>query len=204
MLGFTDSGKLTINADGTGEMTLGEQPGSFKWTASGDDTIVLTPIVDGAESDATVTVTSKDDALFMDMEQDGQSATIIFTHDGTYEGAKLINMAEATPITSEAELIGTWKLVGMDMMGISIYGDADSLGNMMGAEADATITFEEGGVATSSTGTDSWAVSADGATYTTKGLSGEVVCPVMKLGDEIAIDASETMGGMEFIMVLAK
>ena len=140
----------------------------------------------------------------MEMVQDDQSATIIFTQDGTYAGAKQISMAEATPITSEADLIGTWKLVGMDMMGISIYGDADSLGSMMGGEADGTITFEQGGVAKSSSGDESWAIDENGATYTTKGLSGDVACPVMKLGDEIAIDASETMGGVELIMVFAK
>ena len=82
-------------------------------------------------------------------------------------------------------------------------GSADDLGAMMyGGESD--ITFEEGGIAKMTAGDGTWAVADDGATLTSKDITGTHTVPILALGDEIALDYSESFGGYDFIFVMAK
>ena len=199
MIGMSDTGNLTINADGTGEMKLGDEGGAIKWEATGDDAITIT----AESSSETVPVTYKNDALFMEITQDGQTANAIFTKDGVYADAKQIDKSQAKPITSEGDLLGTWKLTGMVMMGITIYGDADSLSAMSG-DVDQSMTFEQGGTFKSGTSEGTWAVDANGATISGTDITGEYTSPLLMQGDMLLIDMSEAMQGMEFILVYEK
>lgn len=204
LLGIGDAGTLTFEADGTGTIVFGEEPGTFSWAEEADGTIHLTPTSESeAMIQSTVPITLKDGTLFMEVEQNDQKATAIFTRDGNYAGAKQISLEGAVPITSEEELLGTWGLVGMNMGGISMTGDSGSLESMM-AGGESKITFKEGGVAEMSVGDGTWAVDANGATITSDGLTGKVTCPILKLGDEILIDYSESFGGVDFIVAFAK
>lgn len=203
MFGAAEGISLVINADGTGTMAMGEDSSPITWAAEGADTINVTVQSDtGATTQQAIPITLKDDALFMPFEQDGRQATIIFTKDGNYADAKQITMADAKPITSEADLLGKWALVGINMGGVSMYGDASSIAAAMGGE-ETSITFKEGGVLEMSTGEGSWAVDANGATLTSTDITGTNTVPVVKLGDDIAIDYSAVYG-TDFIMVLAK
>ena len=203
MFGEADNISLVINADGTGSMAMGDDSGQITWTAEGADSIWVTPQGDEASIQEAIQVTMKDDALFMPIEQDGQQVNVILTKDGNYDKAKQITLDDAQPITSEADLIGKWTLVGMNMGGVSMYGDAAAMAAAMGGE-ESWINFKEGGVLEMSTGEGSWAVSADGATITTTDITGTNTVPVVKLGDEIAVDYSAVYEGLPFIMVLAK
>ena len=204
LLGVGDNGGLTFNADGTGTLTLNSETYSFTWTAEDNGTINVAPQSENAiMKQSIVPVTIKDGAVFMTMEDSGQQGNLIFTKDGTYDKAKQISMADAKPITSEAALLGTWTMVGMNMGGISAYGDAESLKNAMGG-TETSVTFKQGGVAELSDGTGSWAIDANGATLTSSDITGTHTVPVMQLGNEIAIDYTEAYGGTEFIFVFAK
>jgi hypothetical protein len=204
MLGVDNGFTMTINADGTGKMTFGDETTDLTWAENDASSIYVTPqSSSGAMKQEATLITLKDGALFMPYEQDGQQASIIFTHDGNYAGAKQISLADAKPITAEADLLGTWKLTGMNMGGISMYGDAKTMAAAMGGE-ESWVTFKEGGVAEMSSGNGSWAVSSDGATITITDITGTNTLPVLKLDNEIAIDYTAVFGGTEFIMVMAK
>lgn len=197
-VGLDGGGTLAINADGTGTLNLGEsRSGDFKWEASGDDAITATV------NENSTPIEYRDGALFLVLEQDGQKGSAIFTPDGTYAAAKEITVKGATPITSEAELLGTWKLTGLSMAGISVYGDADTLRAAMGVEADPDVTFEKGGVAKMNTEDGTWTVDANGAILNTKFVTEDVACPVLMLGDDIVIDFSGAAGA-ELYMLMSK
>lgn len=204
MLGVNGGFKLTFNADGTGKMELGTDAGELTWAANDDSSIYMTPqsATDAMKQEA-ILVTLKDGALFVPYEQNGQQTSLIFTHDGSYAGAKQVTAEGAQPITSEADLLGTWNLTGMNLGGISMHGDAQSMASAMG-NAATTITFKEGGVLETSSGQGTWAVGPDGATITTTDATGTSTVPVTKMGDDIVIDYSTTFSGTEFIMLMAK
>jgi hypothetical protein len=202
--GIDDSTNLVINADGTGSMTFEGETVAFGWTYDGNNSISLKSTdANNTALQEAVSVTYEDGALMLTMEMDGEEATLIYTQDGNYAGAKQITMDGAKAITSESELIGKWNLVGLNMMGVSMYGDAESLASAFGG-SDTSITFEQGGTATFSGQSATWKVDSNGATVTFEGLSGTADCPIMMLDGDLVIDASETLGGMEFIELFSK
>lgn len=203
MMGIEDEGMIKINEDGTGKISLGDDPVKLTWTQKSDDTITLKAEEETDAVEDEVDLVYKDESLRMTMEEDGKEGTAIFTHDGTYSEARIINMEEAQLITSEKELIGTWKLAGMNLYGISIYGDPEKLAEMSGGE-DMKITFNEDGTADLNGEKGKWEVTEEGATLTFSDTSGDHKSPVKKLDDEIAIDMTDSFGGIEFITVLSK
>lgn len=204
MLEMSDTGMLNIKEDGTGEISLGEDPVGFTWEQKDENVISLKAEKTTDYTGDTIELTYEDGALLMEMKQDDQIATAIYTHDGLYEGVREIDMANAEAITSEDDLIGKWTMSGMKMAGITVSGDEESLAAMSGGE-QTTVTFKEGGKVVAETGEGSWAIGNDGATYTSEGLTGQITCPVKKLGDEIVIDMTQVFGGsMEFITLFSR
>ena len=201
--GSGSSSDIVINADGTGTLSFDENPSAFSWTAADADSIYISPQGTEASIQQTVQLTYKDEALFMPFEQDGRQMTAIFTKDGNYAGAKQITLDGAQPITSESTLLGTWNLVGVNMGGVSMYGDAQSIASAMSGGV-STITFKEGGALEMGSGEGSWSVSADGATMTVTDVMGTNTIPIVMLGDEIAIDYTKVFQGQTFIFVMAK
>lgn len=196
---------LVVNEDGTGNMTIENETVTFSWSDSGDAGIELN--ADGAISEETgnaTTLSLKDGAVFMKfVTEDSQEAYLIYTKDGNYDKAKLITMDGATDITSADELIGKWNLIGMNMMGISAYGDAENLKEISGGE-DMYMEFREDGTVDMSGTTGSWTVGEGGATLTSSDISGEHTVAIKKTEDGIIMDYSESMGGMQFIVLLEK
>jgi len=203
----TGSMGMTIEEGGTGSMAYGEDAIPLTWTQQSDDTIIITVENTGEDGAVNITetpVTLKDGALFMKMETDEMTGTLIFTADGNYADARQITLEGATPVTSEDQLLGTWNLVGVNMAGVSMYGAPEDLSAMMGG-TDMSMTFEEGGVVKMSEAEATWAITDEGAVLTTAGLSGDMECPLLLIGDELAVDYSGIYGGeIEFIMLMAK
>ena len=84
-----------------------------------------------------------------------------------------------------------------------MYGDAESLA-AASPSMDTKITFAEGGVLKADSQEGTWAVDGNGATATMQGMNGPEAYPVVKIGDEIAIDMSGVLEGLEFIAVYTK
>ena len=194
---------LTIDPAGTGVINMGDESANFTWTMKSDDVITITPETETEEVGETADVTYREDALWLGITQDDQTAYLIYTADGIFPGAKDFNMADAAPITSKDDLIGKWTLSGMKMMGIAMYGSAEDLKNAMNG-TDTYIEFKADGTTDMSGTAGTWEVTADGATVTSNEATGTYTYPVKKLGDDIAVDISELMGGSEIIMVLSK
>lgn len=179
---------FTFNADGTGTSNLGDDEKDLTWTADSAEKATIT----NSTGDQTQEVTLKDDALRFDTENDGKTVTVIFTKDGTYAGAKTISLDGSKPITSESELLGTWKITGINIAGISAYGPAESL-EALANGTDTSMTFKEGGVVESSGTTSKWSVSSDGAVLEVGDEETSYKCPIVMLDDGIAIDMSGIM-----------
>ena len=217
---------LTINEDGTGSMVFGDEPANFTWVQKADDTITATfekqdteassssESAEAAESDEAaeseaeeniesqlnepVDLTLADGVLSMVMDMDGEQAELLFTADGKLPGAKEISTQGATPITSEADLIGSWQMTGMNMMGMSAYGEGEALAAMSGGE-DISLTFEEGGKGTMSGEEITYKVDENGAVLE----SGGIELPIQKVDDGIVLDMGSVMG-IELIALYTK
>ena len=194
---------LTINDDGTGEMKLGDDSSTLKWALKSDKSITIKPDEETDEVGDEVEVFYQDDSLRMEMKEDDQSATVIFTKDGKYAGAKIIDMSEAVPITSADELIGTWSMTGLKMMGVSCYGSKEALKNLSGGE-ETTITFNKDGTIDMSGESGTWKVDSNGATVSGSDSTGSYTAPIMKLGDDITFDLTEHYSDMEFVLLFSK
>lgn len=214
IIGADENSGLEIKEDGTGTLTLGGETDSLTWTEAGADTIDITVKSSAAGSETTVPqstrITAKDDALFLTIKQENQEGSLIFTADGKYAGAMEINLDEAKDITSESELIGTWNLVGMDMAGITMYGEGDALQQQLGqagSSASTLLTLEKGGsvkTGSETSGSATWAVDSKGATMTMDGLDGKVNLPIKKLGDQLAVDYTQLLAGLQIVFVYGK
>lgn len=199
LMEMDDEGMLTIDEGGTGKMKMGDESADITWKMNGGNAITL----DSEKAEKPIDIAYEDDSLLMTIEEDDQKATAIFTHDGTYAEARTISMDGAEDITSEDELIGSWNMTGMAIMGISIYGETEDLMKMSGGE-DMSVTFEKGGVARMMDSECSWTVGSDGAKFAFKGVSDEYSCPIKKQGEDIIIDMSRIMGEGEIIVLLSK
>ena len=212
MLGENATMGLVIEDNGKGVMTMGTESADFTWVAKDDSTITITPVAKSDSSDSSasasasststtltsVDVTYVEGALFMEMSQDSFTGSAIFTADGTFGGAKLIDTAAAKNITSEDALVGKWTLCGMNMMGISMYGPADALASLAG-DTDVTVTFEKGGKVNLMGQEATYTVGADGATVDMSGVK----VPVKDLDGDIVIDLTDALG-MDMAMVFEK
>ena len=162
LVGWT-GGSMTIDSDGTGSVTLGEESGSFTWKQDGENKLAIT-MTGGAESiDAVTTLTLEDDVLTLEMSDEGTTGGMKFTRDGMIKGSPDTVLATASKITKEDALIGTWKLAGMTQNGAVIYGDADKLAEVSQL-GDSTLVLEKGGKGTFGTQGAAWEVGANGAT----------------------------------------
>ena len=210
ILELTDEGagsvNLIINDDKTGVINLGDESANFTWEMKSDDVITITPEANAETEDKvgeTADVSYKEDALWLTMVQEGQEASLIYTKNGVFPGAKDFSMADATAITSKDELVGKWTMSGLKMMGISMYGDAEALKNATSGE-EIYIEFKADGTTDMSGVAGTWEVTSDGATVTSPEASGTFVYPVKKLGDDIVVDCSALLNGTEYLVVLSK
>jgi hypothetical protein len=190
---------LSIKEGGTGTMGFGGDTTNIKWTEKGADAISITPEATSENPNPqTFDATLKDGALSMLMEQDSFSGTVFFTKDGTYAGATAISVDNAKPITSEDALVGTWNLIGMNMLGINMFGSGEDLSAMAGG-TDTAITFEKGGKVTFMGESTTYTVGADGAAI----AEGDLSVPIKALDNNILIDMSDLLG-MQMVMVFSK
>ena len=208
LLELSDEGNgnvtLTVNADKTGVINLGDESAGFTWEMKSDDVMTITPQTDTDKVGETADISYKKDALWLTIEQDEQEASLIYTKDGIFPDAKDFRLSDATPITSDKDLIGKWSLSGLKLMGIAMYGEGEALKNATNG-TDMYIDFKEDGKAEISNGSGgSWEVDSEGAAITYSDSMGTHTLPVLKLGDDIVVDSSELLNGNEYLMVLSK
>lgn len=185
---------LTLNADGSASMAMGEDTYDGTWEPAGDAAAKAT------FNGNVAPLAYNDDAVFMTMEDDSFSGVMILTKDGTYPKLATITAEGAKAITSEDALIGNWSLCGMNMMGVSMYGDSAALAEVSG-DSDTTLNIEEGGSATLTGEAATWAIDANGASIT---IDGTTIPLQMNDDGNIVMDMTELLGGTSMIMVFSK
>jgi len=179
---------LTINADGSGTMMFAGEGSDITWTQKDANTITIT-----TASSTGVDVVYEDGALVVAMADAEFSGKLIFTRDGAYAKLKDISLTNAKDITSEDTLVGTWALSGMNLAGVTMFGDKAALSELAGGD-DMTIVLESGGTGKAFGEAITWTVSPSGAVIT----SPDGALPVKALGNDIIIDASGATGSLDF------
>ena len=184
---------LTVKDDGTGKLVFASEGGDFTWKQKNDDAITIEVKNNDDSTTTSMDITFEDDSLQLEMKDEEMSGTLIFTADGKSDKFKEITVDKATAIKSESELLGSWKLSGMNMMGMSVYGDVSALAEMSGqAGTDTSVTFESGGKCTLMGQECTWAIGSDGATID---LSG-VTIPVKALDKDLTLDLGSLLGAI--------
>lgn len=193
-LSFADGGKGTATFNG--------EAAEFTWEKTADGATVT--IASGGEAlegvtggSSTLNVTLEDGVLSLVMSDETMTGTMLFTQDGVLPGMVEISVAKATPITDEGMLTGDWKLAGMSMMGMNMYGDSASIAAVAGS-SDTSISFSADGTCKMSGADATYKVSAEGAEITSSGLT----MPVMALGENIILDMSGM--GIDMVMMYSK
>ena len=199
-LGEEAGATLTLKEDGTGTMKMGSSTADLTWKS---DNGALTVEVKADGKTSSVPMKYENDAVFLEMPADSASAatgagTMIFTKDGKYADAQALSSANATKVTDDSKLAGTWKLKGVNMMGMTAYGDPDTLSQLAGGSTDTSVTLQ-GGKATIMGQEATYTVTADGTTIDLSGIS----IPVQMIGDDLYIDMSSALG-IEMGMLFAK
>ncbi len=186
------SSSMVIAEDGTGTFAFGEDSTTLTWTLKSDDviTVTLKPTDEDATLPATVDVTYQDECLSLALDSDEVSGILVYSKDGKITNMQEIALGNATDIASADTLVGTWKLSGVRMSGLSVYGDPAALEEMMGDTADPTMVFNEDGTIMAFDSECTWEVTESGATINID----EVSIPVKAFGDNILVDFGSVLG----------
>lgn len=196
VMGTDGTMEFSFAEDGKGTFSFNGESVDVTWELKDDDNINIE--IEQAASDedqdeeksetTTITAAYKDDELTVDMEEYG--GTMVFTHTGKSKQYAEIVTDDATDITSKDALVGEWKLTGMNLMGISVYGNSESLGSFAGQSFDANIAFDADGTGKIADSDLTWTVDDNGATLSIEGST----APIKQLDSQILIDLTEPIG----------
>ena len=188
---------LTVNADNTASISYNGESLDCTWTLKNDNVITLTAknpqeggekLVGGEPVD--VEYNSGNNTLVISSIEEDMTAILLFSQTGAIEGILDITTSNATPVTDKNSLVGTWRICGMNMQGVMMYGDADELAQYMGA-TDMSLTLNADGTGSIIGENISWTVDSKGAMTTIEGID----CPIYQFGEnEILLDLTPGMG----------
>jgi hypothetical protein len=204
--GVTMTGDLSVLIDADESMTLEfKEGGTGSFGFAGESSDYTWKFVDGSAeltfasgedassedlSDKTIKATLESDVLTLDMEEVFE-AKMLFSKTGKIDGIFTIDASTAKAITNKDDVQGEWKLSGMGLMGVSVYGDADALSEMSGQTFDATLSLAADGTGTFSGSEVTWQTTADGTSITASGTTMPLKC----LDDtHIILDVPEIVG----------
>lgn len=181
--------------DGTGSLKASSEELNLTWAEKGDGYALTIETVDGDKQETTATL--ENGALKLVMDEMGN---LIFTPDGSYASTAGFDAATAKPITSEDSLVGSWTLAGMQMGGLTMTGDAESMAEMFSYD-EPKIVLEAGGKADFFGDEVTYTVDANGAKVGDESLGIEV--PILGSDGYLYIDMSGVIGTTTY-MVMAK
>ena len=190
VLGDKTGAALSLKADGTGTMSMQGETTDVKWESSDGKTLSITSTE--SKDETAITGALDGDVLRLDLSDEKFTGKMIFTADGAYDEAVVIDTASAKPITSADALVGDWKLVGFVMSGLTMYGTADQLASVMGTEIVPTASFTADGKVNLMGSESTYTVDSNGAAV----AFGSSTLPVKAIDDKIVVDWGESASGM--------
>lgn len=205
MLGSEDGFVFDVKADGKGTAAFGDETADFTWELKDDNTLHVNPSkTDEAEDESDVEesivsegldFTYQDDTLratneSTDDEGNTTSFTMILNESGVLPDAPVIDLEQATAITSEDQLLGDWTLSGLKMFGATMYGSSGDLAAIYGEDTDTSLSFKDGAV--NFMGSEySYTIGDEGAVID---MAGYYQLPVKQLGDMLIVDIGSLLG----------
>ena len=190
--------QVELKEDGTGTFTFGSDALTLVWEESGGSIPLTVAREDGS---AFVVSSSLEDGKLRVVLDEEEGAVLIMTPDGSYPNAVTYDKSAAKPISSEADLLGSWNVEAIVVSGVTITGDPGAISEQFGF-GDPTVAFSEGGKVSMFGDDTTYAIEADGASiFDTADASVKV--PVLKLDGSLLIDMSDLMNA-EMLIVLSK
>lgn len=209
---FRDVESITMELrdDTTATMSFGDIDVDFMWEKADDTNLRVVRSSNEADEEVTgvlgayesADLSLKDDSLVMTLgEGDEVSTELIFTMDGTLKGYEPLATNKASDIAASDDLIGEWKLSGLRISTVTLYGAADVLAELVDSSTDTTMTINEDGTGTVMGSSFTWkregettVFSYDGDTVTVKTLDGDII-----------LDMTNMLGGkVDTVMRFAK
>lgn len=202
--------ELTIAEGGSATMSTSNDSADLSWELIDDDTLTLTPVANGQKSesekevlgkDGTIELSYQDDALVMQLDNDGTPLEVTFTADGTYPGFAAITAESATPITSSTGLAGYRKLSGVNILGVSMFGDTETLASAFESDnpTDYTLALFEDGSGQLMNQDITWKVTDKGASIVSEGTE----LPLYERDGSLLVDMSGIVG-IDMLMLFSK
>ena len=197
--------------EGTGSMSVGPNNTEVTWELVDDDNIKIKLLNDfGEEGNESkeppvIDATYGDGELRLDMggadadaaegeeglAGDVSEGVMVLTPDGKSDKSRVVDLAEATKITSKDVLEGDWSLCGIGMFGLYMYGDTEDVSKVMGDESDV-VSFKSDDTCMIFDTEGTYKVGDDGTVVSVQEV-GEGV-PVLAFGDDIVVDMSTFFG----------
>lgn len=212
-MGYDVQAAPSVKSDGTGVFAWMGETVPFTWTATGDNTFeaALQTSSDGSGDDPIsnlIKATGKtmkfqldNGALSLAVVNSDVPGGLLFSKDGSMPGAPDYDLAKATPVKQESDLVGTWKVVGAILGNTVAYGSTEDITNTVVSGQDMTMSFEPGGKCALGGTASTYTVNSDGASIQDSGIT----LVLKKLGDKLIVDYGNIMGtGQNMVMVYAK
>ena len=198
---------LTISEDGKCTLKAGENTVDATWELADDNTInMIHEKKDDAEETTevlgdkeSVPVVYNDGYISIEIEDEENPGSMIFTQDGTWAEAKVVTAETATEVADSAALVGEWKLVGVTMQGVCMYGSAEDLSSVIPTDADTSITINEDGSAKAMGQDVKWAIEDGKASLDAAGTA----LPLKGYDGGIALDMTDFYG-VELLLLYSK
>lgn len=187
---------VSVAEGGTGIITRNDEQSDFTWELKDDNTLAIVPQNPEAGLDS-LNATYADGTLAFEMSDEEFSGKVILSKDGTAPGYEPVSAANAKNVTAASEVVGTWKMTGVIMSGISMYGDPQTLSEAMGGSLDSTLVVNEDGTAQAMGENVEWKLDSNGATID---IGGGTQAPMKLLDGDLLVDGSSFMGSDLYMM----
>ena len=140
-------------------------------------------------------------------EDTNEIGSMIFTKDGKYKDYEPVDVKSTKAITDTSKLDGTWKIVGIGTMGMTMFGSAEDIQKAMG-DASSDMTIKDGKCTIKSgDSSETYDIksTADGTVVSMDFMGTVIDCPVTAFGDQIILDMTPAFGGyMDMFFIYEK
>lgn len=217
LLEASDNMKITISSGGDAKMSFDGETVVCTWEQTSDSTIVLSTPGDEADdaSDAAddadtedaigdaedavenladdggeIEFTLEDGVLTVTSFTEEFDGKLYFSPDGKLAAYPAIDPANIGAADSVDAVEGDWTFSGIYFTGVTIYGDTESMAEMMG-EGSETISISSDGTVEMMGETVSFEVGNEGGYID---VAGQAQLPVGIVSDYLAVDFTEAYG----------
>ena len=198
---------IVLDKGGNGNMSFGDDSIDVSWELKSDDVVTLSVANDSDEADESETVdaivaqetldlTYEDGELVMEIDDEDFSGVMTFSADGTTKRYPELAPSAFMDLTSADGLAGAYGLSGVNVQGVTMYGEPEALAEITGESTDTSMTLNEDGTAVLLGYDVTWEVGDDGGKIV---LDESHVIPMSAIGTGLVLDFSELYGSSMYM-----